>query len=372
MNNKDFYKATFSQVRTDKNFNIEEFKNRKRKRNRIHKLLVTVAGVCLILITSTSVYASKMFGLRDMLIGNPDSSFSNHNSNRNQGSDANVNSSEDTKETANRPSANTKPADTIPTDSASADTVSDVPSEAMSTDGETSDSESGLPKTPPVEMISLQGFADSAESKAVAEWTNFRDNYDQDGALLEKVGNGPTGLDKRFDLYSVYTQEMADKLDEIVIKYNLNLHNSLTIIENTEELIQKAGTGNFLGTANTAYSTYMYEDGTFHIDGTANLEGGTVIDYQFMNCKKGAFTDTILNIGSIKDYKEWSYKTISGTTVSLALSPKKSLIIADLGESFITVNVLAGTDYGFLDEAGKITASDLEYLANSFDFTLIK
>jgi hypothetical protein len=344
MNDKDFYKATFSQVHTSKRFNIEDFKNRKRKRSRIHKILAAAAAVCLILITSSSVYASKMFGLRDMLIGNTNNSSANNNSNGDQGSGVNADTSEHTSETA----------DTVTADLTTPNNVS------------------GQQEAPPAEMISLQGFADSNESKAVAEWTNFRDNYDQDGTLLDKVGNGPTGLDSRFDLYSVYTQEMADKLDEIVKKYNLTLHSSLTIIENTEELIQKAGTGDFLGSANTANSTYMYEDGTFHIDGSANLENGTAIDYQFMNCKKGTFTDTILNIGSIKNYKEWSYKTTSGITVILALSPKKSLIIADLGEAFITVNVLAGTDYGFLDEEGKIIASDLEALADSFDFTLIK
>jgi hypothetical protein len=230
----------------------------------------------------------------------------------------------------------------------------------------------GFPSVSTEKLISLQGFADSNECKAIDEWNSFRANYDKDLALLKKVGNGPTGLDPKYDLYNVYTQEMADKLDQIVKKYGLALHSSLNTEITTEELIQKVGSGNFLGTANTNEATYLYEDGTFHIDGYANLDSGLKIDYQFNNYKKGTFNAVVLNIGNIEDYDQWSYTTICGTNVHLALSPKKSLIIADLGSSFMTINVLAGTASGFLDEQGKITSSDLEELSNSFNFSLIK
>ncbi len=341
MNNKDFYKTTFSQLHTTKNFNMEDYKKMKIKQKRINKIVAAAAFVCIILVTSSSVYASNMFGLKDMLIGIITPTSANSNVSQSNSSDENNIAQNNTSESIN----------------------DNTVSENRVTD---------KPVASPYEYISLQGFADSNESKAVAEWTNFCESYDRDGVLLAQVGNGPTGLDSKYDLYLVYTQEMADKLDEIVKKYNLSLHSSIIDITNTDELIQKAGSGNFLGMANTAYSTYMYEDGTFHFDGCANLDNGLKIEYQFMNCKKGAFTDTILNIGSIKDYDEWTYTTTSGITVNLAISPNKSLIIADLGDSFITINVLAGTEHGFLDDNGKITSSDLESFANTFDFSLIK
>ena len=77
-------------------------------------------------------------------------------------------------------------------------------------------------------MISLQGYAGSNEYKAVQEWDDFLQSYDTDHSLLSAVGNRPTGLDKRYELYgSVYTQEMADKLVEITEKYGLSLHSEL-------------------------------------------------------------------------------------------------------------------------------------------------
>jgi hypothetical protein len=330
MNEKNFYKATFSQIHTSKNLNMEDYKRMKTKQKHLRKIVIAAASVCLIAIASTSVYAANMFGLKDMIIGN--------NSNL-QPEDTGINKDSDLQNTPN------------------------------------STQETGTLEEPQVtkeNYISLQGFSDSNESKASAEWLSFTQSYDQDGALLNKVGNGPTGLDSKYDLYLVYTQEMADKLEEILQKYDLRLHTSISVITDSAELIQKSATGNFLGTANTAYSSYMYEDGTFHFDGEAALNNGLVVSYQFEHYKKGTFSDVFLNIGNIADYQEWNYKTASQQTVSLAISPSKSLIIADLGDSFITVNVLAGTEHGFLDDDGKITASDLEALAGSFDFSLIK
>lgn len=324
MNEKDFYKATFSQIHSSNNINMEDYDIMKTKQKHIRKIVIAAASVCFIAIASTTVYATNIFGLKDMLIGD--------NSNLH---------SED----------------------------SGLKNPSNNTEGTGFSDGSQVSKE---DYISLQGFSDSNESKASAEWLSFTQSYDQDGALLNKVGNGPTGLDSKYDLYLVYTQDMADKMEEIIQKYDLRLHSSLSILTNSEELIQKAGTGNFLGTANTANSSYMYEDGTFHYDGEATLDNGLVVNYQFENYKKGTFSDVFLNIGSITDYKEWNYKTTSEQMVNLCISPSKALIIADLGDSFITVNVLAGTEHGFLDDDGKITSTDLEALANSFDFSLIK
>lgn len=324
MNDRDFYKSTFSQVHTTTSINMEDYKKMKLKQKHNFKIVAAVASICMILVASTTVYAMNMFGLKDMIVGK-----------------------------ANIPSTSNMDSQITPDNIASTENVTVTPS------------------VTPVDLISLQGFADSNENKAVAEWSNFYENYDQDGAIIAQIGNGPTGLDPKYNLYSVYTQEMADKLSEIVEKYNLSLHSEIIDIYSADELLLKTGSGNFLGTINTVYSGYMYEDGTFHYDGYANLDNGLTIDYQFTNTKKGAFNDVVLNIGSIDDYVEWSYTTTCGITVRLAIGPMKALIITDLGDSFLTINVLVGTVSGLFDESGKITATDLEAFSNSFDYSLI-
>ncbi len=317
MNNKDLYKDTFSQVHTAVRIEMEDYYSMKTKYKHRKSIAVLVAVFCLVLAFSVTAYAMNLFGLKDLVMQRTyTTTFSGNPSENAEG-----------------------------------------PSSKVTVAGD---------------LISLQGYPDSNEYKAVAEWTAFCDSYDQDGTLLAKVGNGPTGLDNRYSLYLVYTQEMADKLDEIVSKYKLQLHQTFIEINSAEDLLIKTGKGNFLGTANTVQSSYMYEDGTFHIDGIAGLSNGRVIDYQFMNYKKGSFNEAILNIGNADDYDDWSYKTASGVTVSLSISPNKSLIILGLDDAFVTINVLAGTEAGFLDESGKITASDLEAFADTFDFSALK
>ena len=89
------------------------------------------------------------------------------------------------------------------------------------------DPETGTQEVQTVDMISLSGYMNTPEGRATAEWQEFLNSYDQDGAILNEIGNDPTGLDERYDLYLVYTREMADKLDEIVEKYGLKLHTEL-------------------------------------------------------------------------------------------------------------------------------------------------
>lgn len=216
-------------------------------------------------------------------------------------------------------------------------------------------------------LISLQGFSDSDEYKAAMEWASFLATYDPDGSLLAKVGNGPTGLPDKYSQYLVYTQEMADKLDEITAQYHLKLHTSLAVFDTKAEFYAKAGLGDFLGACNTMCSPYMYDDGTFHIDGASAFPDGRSFDYQIMDCKKGSFTDTLLNIGNADDYTEWTYQTSSGVTVCLAASPDKCLIFADLKNSFVTVNVLSGT----AESSGSVTPESLQELADSFDFSML-
>lgn len=308
MDFKEQYKETFSQVHTAVRIETEELQTMKPIHKAKKSLIAVSAAVCLILAGTASAYAANLFGLKDLVLH-----------------------------------SNPLPA-------------------------QTSAEVSSTPET----MISLQGYPDSNEYKAAAEWADFRGNYDKDGALLAKVGNNPTPFDKKYGNYGIYTQEMADKLDYITAKYGLKLHSELTVAENNDALFKQLGSGDFLGTLNTSQGAYTYEDKSFHIDGEAILKDSTKIDYQFMDYRKGTFSDVFLNIGDLSAYKEWTYTTSCGVTVSLALGPDKGLIVTDLGNSFVTVNVLAGTDSGFVGITGPITSANLEALADSFNFAALK
>ena len=153
------------------------------------------------------------------------------------------------------------------------------------------------------DVISLAGYGDTPESRANAEWQAFLDSYDQDGAILESVGNSIFGAGTGYIHYQVYTQEMADKLDEIIAKYNLKLHTVMIDDLYTDEALCEQVGGDFLG-ENRTYSAYMYEDGSFKFDGELELPDYGLLDYQFQRCVRGSFSELTLNIRDISSGNE--------------------------------------------------------------------
>jgi hypothetical protein len=208
-------------------------------------------------------------------------------------------------------------------------------------------------------MISLQGYAGSPEYQAALAWAEFQHSYDRDGVELKKVGNNPTGFEEKYSYngYGVYTQEMADKIDEISAQYGLTLHTGGMQWATVKEL--EARYGDFLSTDD--YGGYCYADGTFQSD--CEYDG---VDFQIRRCMKGTLDTVLLNITDVERYEQWEYETACGETVLLALGPDKALILADLEHSFVAVNVLGGTQF-----PEPITNERLQALADSIDFSIL-
>lgn len=310
MKNREFYQQTFSQIHSSVDIRWEDMESMRHKKRYLKKVMTAAAVICLLAALSTAALARDFLGLRSWLMP--------------------------ARQEVQMPV----------------------------------DPETGEREVREVDMISLAGYDDTPESRAVAEWQEFLSGYDSDGAILDAIGNSPTGLEERYGLYLVYTREMADKLDEIVEKYSLKLHTRIIDVYEHPEAFDSCG--DFLGD-NRAYSAYMYEDGTFKFDGDIDLPDYGILSYQFMRCVRGSFTDVLLNITDVEQYREWTYSTKSGLPVTLALGPGKALILADLGDSFVSVNVLAGTeseDDG-LFSSGPFLKQNLESLADSFDFSAL-
>ena len=302
MTNKEFYQETFSQVTSSYEIRWEELQRKSRRKPMGKRLLVPAAVVCLLAVFSTVAVANGWFGLRDLELQE----------------------------------------EVTVTEPNGTETVVTVPTGA----------------------ISLQGFGETPEKQASEEWQSFLNHYDSDGVILNSIGNNPTGFEEEYLFYQVYTREMADKLEEILDKYGLKKHTFMLDDLYTDWALCDQVGGDFLG-ENQAYSAYMYEDGTFKFDGNFDLAGFGPLEYQFMRCVRGSFTDVRLNIGDIHAYREWVYTTEDGTPVTLALGPAKGLIIADLADSFVTVNVLAGT------ETAGLSDGDMEQFAESFVFSML-
>ena len=314
MSNRKFYQETFSQVRGTAKISWEDFEMRRHRRS-LRWLTALAASVALLAALSVLAVAANFFGLRDALL-------------------------------PEKGSVNVVDENGIV-----------VPGEKELKD-----------------FVSLSGWADTPESRALAEWEAFLESYDRDGSILAGIGNEPTGFEDRYGFYLVYTQEMADKLEEIVAKYDLKLHRWM------EDVLPETwpiAVGDFFQENVTPYSGYLYENGTFRFDGDAELGAGELkgygtIQYQFSRSVKGTFDDVTLNIGDLSDFEEWGYQTEDGTSVTLGLGARnRSLILADLGDSFVLVNVLTGREGDDTFSSGAIGRAELEALADSFVYSAL-
>ncbi len=225
------------------------------------------------------------------------------------------------------------------------------------------------PTSYPVESdhatIALSGYQGSPEAEALAEWNEFLTHYDTDHRILDALGNGIFLAEGREDwsLYNVYSMEMGEKLDEIAEKYGLKLHTGMDIVE-PDELEDRVG-GELLSGDCIGYTAYIYEDGSFQLDGDVELKDCGAAGFQFRRVVKGSFDEVALNIGQVEDYAEWQYVSDCGEPVLLELGSGKALIFLDCDNCFIAVNVLAGSDQG-------MTRGDLQDLADMIDFRILK
>ena len=218
--------------------------------------------------------------------------------------------------------------------------------------------------------LSLSGYLDTPESQALAEWVQFQADYDPDHTILDSVGNTLDPSLANYNAYLVYTPEMADRLEEIAAKYDLKLHSASYDGADHPELVEPLG--NFLGQAN-GQVTYMYEDGTFHVDGWAQLttDGYEPVEFQLQRSVKGTLHDALVYLDP-GQFTEWDYTTQKGLPVKLALGPERSMILVDFRDCFVTVLVLGGVEQ-YMDAAIQhgLTPAHLEELADQLDLGLL-
>lgn len=317
MTDRDFYKETFSQVRSRRTLSWEEFEHMERKekiRRPLRPLAALVAVALLVGAPTVGAIAVNFLGLRDLL---PVSWGIRAQPLRG---------------------------------------LEDLVLPVESGDGE-------------ARPLSLSGYNDTPESQALAEWLQFQEDYDPDHTILDSVGNTLDPSLARYSAYLVYTPEMADKLEEIAAKYQLKLHSAGYDAAQHPELTEPLG--DFLGRANGGI-TYMYEDGTFHADGWAQLTTDDYgpVEFQLRRSVKGTLHDALVHLDP-GQFTQWDYTTGKGLPVKLALGPSRSMILVDFQDCFVTVLVLDGADPSIDMVKGGLTPAHLEELADQLDLSLL-
>lgn len=229
------------------------------------------------------------------------------------------------------------------------------------------------------ELISLGGYAGTPEYMAAKEWYEFEQSYDQDLSLMQLSAYDDYVEPEEYRIYNCYTREMVEKVDAICETYNLKRIGKCYDNVTHEEICEMVGIPGILA-QNAAAETklynagYVYEDGSFSLEGETNLTGEAApwvytVDFQYLCYRKGGFKPFRLNVGEIAGFTQWNYTTPDGTEVLLALSPEKALIIADKETCFVTVNILSTRAGDVLYGEQSMDQAGLEAIADTFDFS---
>lgn len=217
--------------------------------------------------------------------------------------------------------------------------------------------------------------------EALTEWVTFTNTYDQDGTILiEADGTGSEWeLPENYHLtYGCYSQEMVDKLDEIVNKYHLKLLSSYIPLNYYESSVLLNSLG-LKGLVKTVPDVQVeYGDGDFHIEGTFTLNMEISLDMGDWSWEQGSasyryslkdyFDPLTGSMLESHDYTQWDYTRKDGKKVLLVLNEGTARIYADLPKAFISIYLdpvicVDGNEVSMTQEA-------LQQLAELFDLSI--
>jgi len=227
---------------------------------------------------------------------------------------------------------------------------------------------SPAPTGEPKRWVSLNGYADSPEYRANAEWLRFREEY----LASHTITNDNSWMDDLDEetvntchYYGVYERAMLDELNALAEQYGLRLHTHQVSPLSLDDFYRAAGTGAFLNEGGG--SGYIYEDGSFKLETSGSQ------DRYLLTILKN-LSGTILPLSSGMDrpenYEEWEYTNVHGDTVLMAFNEHREDIdasMADLRIFFDADGVFIMAHAGFY-HGEPVTKADCEEIADRIIF----
>ena len=198
------------------------------------------------------------------------------------------------------------------------------------------------------QVLTLAGLSNTPAAKAAREWYEFTKTYDPDLEIKKSVwGNIPDFGDEYYG-YDIYTQEMKDKLDEILEKYDLKLRGNLIEFETPKRMLQAMGIESLLnpgaGVKMTIEFPYRYyENGVTYLNTVLTLPGEngdeTVRCYLRYLPKDCFIPDTAVLTEA--QWEEWNYTTAGRDDVLILRAEESSSawLLCDTGSYTASVRV---------------------------------
>ena len=229
-----------------------------------------------------------------------------------------------------------------------------------------------------LDIITPYGRSGDAIQQALKEWYEFKESYDPDYALMTNDPDNPDIPNQYEYTYGCYTQEMVDKVDEIVAKYNLKLLDVPIVFQRYQSDIFLEETGirslllpdsdaqmlELVGELFLPYNIYM----EFQIT-TENADSPWG---HYCYTRKDYFPEGVAKRMDLSSYEQWDHTAPDGTKLLLALSSKgQGEIIAEQENAMIMISIDGNrTQSDYPDASEVMTKAELESIADQFDYSI--
>jgi len=232
------------------------------------------------------------------------------------------------------------------------------------------------------QVLTLAGLPGTPASKAAREWYAFTETYDPDNKIKHSVWGNEPDFGEEYYSYYLYTQEMKDKLDEILDKYDLKLHGKCVAFKTPRQLMKALGIENVLNPG--ADARINVGDANYYKNGELWLSFDITIPdaekthgYLYYLPKDCFIPDTaVLTEG---EWEEWNFTTAAGDDVLIirAEESASSWFFCDTGRYTVSMqlNIIRNMYEESVDGVpvarfDLMTKEQLEQVAGAIDFSL--
>lgn len=237
------------------------------------------------------------------------------------------------------------------------------------------------------QVLTLAGLGGTPASKAAKEWYEFCKSYDPDRAIQKAAWGNKPDFSEEYYGYGLYSQEMKEKLDEILTKYGLKLRGRQVKFKTSKLLFQSLGMENVLKPNSevrmeTSYASY-YENGNLDLSFRITVPVENSSDfvktnaYLYYRPKNCFIPDTaVLTEG---EWEEWNYSTASGDKVLIIRSENSGSAWIFCDRVNFTASLRLDTIQQMYEEKEDgvpvarftlMTKHQLEQVAEAIDFSL--
>lgn len=231
------------------------------------------------------------------------------------------------------------------------------------------------------QVLTLAGIKGSPTYQAAQEWFTFKQNYDTDGTILAEVWGNTPEFPAEYSRYGLYSQEMKDKVDEILEKHGLKPAGAILEFRTLKNMCTALGIERIQTASNNV--TALVESGECHENGNFTMMTNFTLpedaDAEITSTwgilrwnRKDCFSDDMIALEEVDDWQEWNYTTASGSEVLMirSSSDARGWIICDRSEAVLSLQLEArrdlysdtGVEYQYL------TDRQMEQIADAIDF----